>query len=279
MSVETGRGEPSFESLLADAAWCARDMWLNGWAENGAGNLSVRMDPGLLKGVDDLRAQSDWLDTGWEAVELGSAVFLTSAKGSIFRRLHDRLSQGCGVILLDRDGARYKTVWGFEPEGSPTSEISAHMAVHAAGAARGLSAVIHAHAPNVIALTCSVAKDTLSLTRLLWSLHSECIVLFPEGIEVGPWSLPGSKGLSEATAQAFTRRRLMVWPFHGVIAAGGSLDEAIGLIEAVEKVSGIFLKAAGAGAPVSMLAEDDLRAIAASFGVTPDEEILTLMNS
>ncbi len=249
-------------------------MWLNGWAEDGAGNLSVRMEPGLLKGVEGVREDSRWFDTGWKAPELGGAAFLMSARGSLFRCLRDRPSEGCGVIRLDGEGERYKVVWGFEREGAPSSEIQSHMAVQAAGTLSGAPAVVHVHAPNVIALTCSNVPDTVSLTRLLWSLHSECIALFPEGIEVAPWSLPGSEALSRATARGFLKRRLMVWPFHGVVAAGRSLDDAIGLIETVEKASEIYLKAAAAGGPNAWLTEDDLRAVAARFGVAPDEEIL-----
>ncbi len=264
----------SFDSLLSDTVRCARDMWLNGWAENGAGNLSVRIDPELVKGVKNVREGSGWFDSGWNAPELGDAAFLMSARGSLFRRLRERPWEGCGVIRLDRDGTRYRVLWGFEPEGSPSSEIQSHMAVQEAGARFGASAVVHVHAPNVIALTSTITPDTVSLTRLLWSMHSECIALFPEGIEVPPWCLPGSAALSAATARGFQKRRLMVWPFHGVVAAGRSLDEAVGLIEAVEKASEIYLKAAAAGGPNAWLTEDDLRAVAGHLGVVPDEEIL-----
>ncbi len=264
----------SFDSLLRDTVGCARDMWLNGWAENGAGNLSVRMDPEMIKGVEGRSEGSGWFDTGGKAPRLGGAAFLMSARGSLFRRLHDRPSEGCGVIRLDDGGERYRIVWGFEREGAPSSEIQSHMAVQAVGARSDTSAVVHVHAPNIIALACSMTADTVSLTRLLWSLHSECIALFPEGIEVAPWCLPGSAALSAATARGFLKRRLMVWPFHGVVAAGRSLDEAMGLIEIVEKVSEIYLKAATAGGPNAWLTEEDLRAAAEHFGVAPDEDIL-----
>jgi rhamnulose-1-phosphate aldolase len=77
-----------------------------------------------------------------------------------------------------------------------------------------------------------------------------------------------------ATARGLERRRLVVWPFHGVVAAGRSLDEAVGLIETVEKACEIYLKAMAAGGPSTCLGESELRKVAQRFGVTPDPEIL-----
>lgn len=34
--------------------------------------------------------------------------------------------------------------------------------------------------------------DTYSLTKLLWEMHAECIVVFPEGVEYLPWMIAGS---------------------------------------------------------------------------------------
>jgi len=266
--------DPSFDSLISEAVRCARDMWLNGWAENGAGNLSVRLGPELPGRLLHAHNSHRWFDIGCKRPELGGSAFLMTARGSFFRCLRHRPSQGLGVIVLDGRGEHYKMVWGFEGQGAPSSEIQSHLSVQGALACGDSSAVVHVHAPNVIALTCSAAMNTVSLTRLLWSLHSECIALFPEGVEVAPWRLPGSAELSMETGRGFLKRRLMVWPFHGVVAAGRSLDEAVGLIETVEKASGIYLKALAAGGPNVWLTEHDLRAVAAHFGVVPDEEIL-----
>jgi rhamnulose-1-phosphate aldolase len=276
---EEGKGETtSFEELAARAARCARDMWLNGWAEGGAGNLSVLVDPGRPGGAHGKREKAPWVEAGFELPELAGAAFLVSARGSLFRCIRESPLEGCGVIELDSQGGRYRTVRGFEPAGAPSSEIPSHLAGHAAriraGAWGAGCALAHAHAPNLVALTSALSPDTISLTRLLWSMHSECIALFPEGIEVADWCLPGSQDLSGATARGLERRRLVVWPFHGVVAAGRSLDEAIGLIETVEKACEIYLKAAAAGGAAARLGEKELRAIAAQFGVTPDPEVL-----
>jgi len=270
--------DSSFDALVARTMRCARDMWLNGWAEGGAGNLSVWVDPGAPGGAEGARRDAPWTEAGLELPELAGAAFLVSARGSLFRCVRERPLEGCGVIELDSRGGRYRVIRGFEPAGAPSSEIPSHLAGHAARVRAGTwgegCALAHAHAPNLVALTCALSPDTISLTRLLWSMHSECIALFPEGIEVADWCLPGSQDLSRATARGLEKRRLVAWPFHGVVAAGRSLDEAIGLIETVEKACEIYLKAAAAGGPAARLEEKALREIAAQFGVTPDPEIL-----
>lgn len=274
-----GLGDVSFDSLLEHTVGCARDLWLKGWAEGGAGNLSVRVDPALLQGMSGVHQNQAWLETGWKVPELGGVSFLVSARGGLFRCMQDRPCESCGVIELDRDGAHYRKVWGFEPDGVPSSELPSHLAAHAADAARGGggrggSAVVHVHATNLVALTCARRLDTVSLTRLLWSCHAECVALFPEGIEVAAWCLPGSTELSAATARGLDKRRLVLWPFHGVIAAGCRLDEAVGLIETAEKASEIYLRACVAGGTANRLTDQALRDIAAHFGVVPDQGIL-----
>ncbi len=267
-----------FDGLLGHTMRCARDLWLKGWAEGGAGNLSVRVDADLVWGAAGEHAQAPWVEAEWGFPELSGAGFLVSASGSLFRCMPDRPSESCGVIELDGEGRRYRMLWGFGADGSPSSELPSHLAAHAVRARKGCvaagSAVVHVHAPNLVALTCARRLDTISLTRLLWSVHSECVALLPEGVEAADWCLPGSTALSEATARGFEKRRLVLWPFHGLVAAGASLDEAIGLIETVEKASEIYLKALAAGGPDLRLSESDLRRIAKRFGVAPDPDLL-----
>lgn len=168
-------------------------------------------------------------------------------------------------------------VWGFRPMGKPTSELLPHLKVHAVR--KGVSdnmdrAVIHTHSPNVIALSIALDLDTVKLTRLLWEMHAECIVLFPEGIEFLPWTMPGSGELAEATARAVRMRRAVVWQFHGILAVGRSLDSAFGLIDTVEKAASIYLKAMAAGGIRHKLTTANLEALAAKFGLRPDPLIL-----
>jgi len=267
----------TLEMLAKRVARTARDIWIRGWAEAGAGNVSVRVAPSLLDGEAALRSQGEWvsLDPGFP--ELGNTFFLLTASGSLFRTLKEAPSKGCGVIELDHTGERYRMVWGFEDKGAPSSEMRAHLAVHAVRSRERTGhplAVVHVHATHLVALTRALSLDTISLTRLLWSTHAECMAFFPEGVEVAPWQVPGSRALSEVTARAVENRRLVVWPFHGVVALGKDLDEALGLIEVGEKAAELYMESTGLGVPGKGLGSDALKSIAAVFGVEPDETIL-----
>ncbi len=135
-------------------------------------------------------------------------------------------------------------------------------------------AVIHTHPANLIALTYALELDTASLTRLLWEMHTECIVVFPRGCGFVDWRLPGSKELARATEEIMERRTLALWQYHGIVAAGRNLDAAFGLIETAEKAAEIYLKAAALGPVEHRLSNEQLSALARHFGVQPDPEIL-----
>ena len=55
-----------------------------------------------------------------------------------------------GVIEISPDGDAWRIVWGFEPDGRPTSELVSHLGAHVEIMKRTHGrdhAVIHTHAP------------------------------------------------------------------------------------------------------------------------------------
>ena len=180
------------------------------------------------------------------------------------------------VIELDSNGECFRVIDG-DPDSSPTSEIMPHLCVHTArrrASGNTDRAVIHTHPPNLIALTYALALDTTSLTRLLWQMHTECIVVFPMGCGFVDWRLPGSEELARATERIMDRRSLAVWQYHGIVATGPDLDVAFGLIDTANKAAEIYLKAASVGPVERRLSDEQLTALARHFGVEPDRDIL-----
>ena len=252
----------------------AHDLWLKGWAERNAGNLSVRLLPGELE--EDARRDGPWRSLETAIPELGGEHFLFTDAGSHMRLVELDPLKSTSVIELDKGGKRFRTVGGDTGNG-PTSEIMPHLRVHTARKRASGSkdrAVIHTHPPNLIALTYAMALDTASLTRLLWEMHTECIVVFPMGCGFVDWRLPGSEDLARTTERIMERRRLALWQYHGIVAAGRNLDAAFGLIETAEKAAEIYLKVAAMGSVERRLTTEQLIALARRFGVEPDPEIL-----
>ena len=73
--------------------------------------------------------------------------------------------------------------------------------------------------------------DERAFTRTLWQMCTECVVVFPDGVNVLPWMLCGTNEIGEATAEKMKTARLVVWAQHGIYGAGRDLDETFGLIE------------------------------------------------
>jgi rhamnulose-1-phosphate aldolase len=263
--------------FLQDIIKTSRDIWSKGWAEANAGNISVRLVPHAVDLESVPRREGAWVPLEPSVPSLAKELFLVTGGGRYLRNIELFPEKNVGVIEIRETGSAYRIVWGFQPSGGPTSELPAHLAVHAVRArvSKGIErAVIHTHSPNLIALTNVVDLDTARLTRLLWSVHAECVVVFPDGVELIPWHIPGTAALADRTARAFERRRVALWQSHGVIASGRNLDSAFGLIDTVEKAASIHLLTVAAGGAKQLLSVDRLRELAAHFQVEPDPEIL-----
>ncbi|MBA5790424.1 class II aldolase/adducin family protein, partial [Escherichia coli] len=74
----------------------------------------------------------------------------------------------------------------------------------------------------------------------LWQMCTECLVVFPEGVGIIPWLVPGTNEIGEATSEKMKENRLIVWPHHGIYGAGKSMDETFGLIETAEKAAEVY---------------------------------------
>ena len=179
--------------------------------------------------------------------------------------------------IVNAMGSRRNQAYLWTREGGgPTSEILPHLRAHSARIRAGGEerAVLHTHPTNLIALTYAIPLTTHSLTRLLWEMHTECIVVFPRGCGFLDWRLPGSEEQARATEEVFEKRTLVVWQHHGAVALGPDFQTAFGLIETAEKAAGIYLQVSALGPVSQKLTTGQLTALAQKFGVDPDPEIL-----
>lgn len=56
---------------------------------------------------------------------------------------------------------------------------------------------MHCHATNLIALTYVLENDTAVFTRQLWEGSTECLVVFPDGVGILPWMVPGTDEIGQ----------------------------------------------------------------------------------
>ncbi len=267
-------GRNKFKNIVECVTRTAGDIWMKGWAERNAGNISVRLHPDE---TPEKMYPGEWKPIGIQVKSLAETMFLVTGTGQFLRNVPLAPKDTLGVIEVCSDGSQYRVIWGLQSGCAPTSELPSHLLAHEVrtGATGGVDRVIvHTHTPNLIALTYALDLDTKSLTRLLWEMHTECLVVFPDGCGLVKWLMPGSAELASATAEIFKKRSIAVWEHHGAMASGPDLDMAFGLIDTAEKTAGIYIKVASMGPVRNRLSTQRLRALSVAFDLTPDAVIL-----
>lgn len=257
----------------------ANDMWLKGWDERNGGNISVRLSKEDVRsyGLDaSVHKRSGVLSC--QLPNLADEYFLVTGSGKYFRNVILDPEDTLGIIVIHQDGKTWSLLWGLLDGANPTSELSAHLMSHSVrkeisdGRDR---AVIHTHATNLLSLTYRYKADSKVFTRKLWEMCTECLVVFPDGVGVLPWMVPGTDDIGNATASLMRKHRIVLWTFHGLVGCGSTLDETFGLIDTAEKAAEILVKVDSMGGLTYGMTDKNLSDLAVRFGVTPMEGIIS----
>ena len=261
--------------FLVEMVRTATNMYAHGWDERNGGNISLLLDEDDVAGYVDVDAVIRDMPTGFEAPALDGKYFLVTGTGKYFKNVQYDPACNLGLVRLTDGGRNARLLWGFTDGGRFTSEFPAHMMSHAARLAVDSDnrVVMHCHPANLLAMTYVHELDERAFTRTLWQMCTECIVVFPDGVNVLPWMLCGTNEIGEATAGKMGTARLVVWAQHGIYGAGKDLDETFGLIETAEKAAEIYMKIAHL-LRVNTISDGQLRRLADHFKVTPREGFL-----
>lgn len=233
---------PFFAALIR----MCEDARREGWHECHGGNLSYRLSAGDIAAVsEDFAGADGWLPIGIRVPELAGDVLLVTAAGQVFRNTPRDPEGSLGLLEISDDGASWRALWGFAGGARPTSELPAHLANHEVIKRRSggrLRLVYHAHPENLIALSFILPLDEVVFTRELWEMMPECAMIFPAGIGVVPWMVPGTPQIAAATMEKAEEFDIVLWAQHGVFAVGESPDACFGLVETAEKAAAILIK-------------------------------------
>lgn len=254
--------------------------WKRGWHEANGGNLSYRLSREELDAFSDEAGPSGkWQLLPTAFPELAREGFLISASGAYLSNAAIDPEKNLGVIEISDDGSAYRVRWGLEGS-HPSSELLTHLSVFRSSANDGEDDVVvyHAHPPNVLALSAVKAADSKEWTNVLWRSMTESVIMFPQGLAVIDWMVPGSPELAEKTRELMKRHRACVWAHHGIMVRGRSFDEAFGVVDTVEKAAGVYLtarSACGGGEPEHFVSTEQLREICSRYDIEPNEEYLS----
>ncbi|MDD6651598.1 MAG: rhamnulose-1-phosphate aldolase [Eggerthellales bacterium] len=239
------------QPFMREFARLCRTGWERGWNEANGGNLSYRL---TNEEVDQVRGYfysdvSPWVPLGVRAGNMARQFLVVTASGSFLGNVASHTEENVGIVEINDTGDAWRLVWGLKGGGRPTSELPSHFMNHsvrmqATGGA--MRVLYHAHPSHIIAMTKLLPNDAGVLNRALWSMTTECVLVFPEGLGLVPTLTPGSMNLAQATCEWMTSCCGCVWANHGLFASGDSFDSAFGLMETVDKAAEIYLVARAA---------------------------------
>lgn len=252
------------------------NLYRLGWDERNGGNISY-----LLKESE----VSEYLDTtnilrnipmNFDGTALKGCYFIVTGSGKYFKNVAQDPANNLGILRVSEDGQSVELLWGYTDGGIPTSELPAHLMSHIARLEVDPEnrIVMHCHATHLLAMTFSHELTSKAISRTLWEMCTECMVVFPEGVQVLPWLIPGSNEIGEATAEKMKQARLVLWSFHGVYGAGRTMDETFGLIETAEKAAQVYTYVQAQGGVKQTITDENFIALAKQFGVTPNPDFL-----
>jgi len=254
---------------LADLTYT---MWQMGWDEKNGGNISYLLSQREIEEIE-IEEQGRFYEMVNVPENLVGKYLVITASGSNFRLVKEEIERTIGVIRVEKAG--YTIVAGFAHNNQPTSEIYMHLLSHGARLQVDPEhrVIVHNHATEISAMTFIHELDDRAFTRTLWSMITECIVVFPDGIGVLPWMVCGNEEIGLATAKKMASCRIVVWAHHGVLASGKSLNDAFGLIETVNKAAKIYLETYDKRITTG-ITDEQLVELCQFFHITPKEGIL-----
>ncbi|WP_019910604.1 rhamnulose-1-phosphate aldolase [Paenibacillus sp. HW567] len=252
-------------------------MWSLGWDEINGGNISYLLDEEEVAKYINIREPLRTIDLTFPVRELAGKYFIVTGSGKYFRNVIKDPEANLGVLRVSGNGDSVEVLWGLRNGAVPTSELASHFMSHIERLKVDPShrIVLHTHATNVIAMTFTHELEELKFTKTLWEMCTECLVVFPDGVGVIPWIVPGSSEIGRATADKMKDYRVVVWPQHGIFVTGAAMDATFGLVETIEKAATVY-NLVGGREIKQKITDRQLADLAAAFHVTPKAGILTL---
>lgn len=236
-----------------------------GWHERNAGNVSLRLNDSEREEVlSSGSKRGEWRRLRLPVSGMENELVFTTVSGSYFIDMEHNADEKFCVCEINGSGDSYRLLWG---SGEPTSELYGHLlGLSELKKRNGNRAVYHCHPPHAVALSFLVSDET-ELNDLLWKSETECAFVFPEGVGLIPFFIPGSPGLAQATGEKMKKHDAVIWANHGVFASGEDIASAFGLAHAIEKAAEIRMLIISSGmTEKSVITDEQLAATAEYYG-------------
>lgn len=252
------------------------NLYRLGWDERNGGNISYLLTEEEVSSYLNINKVIRTIPIKFDGTLLAGRYFIITGSGKYFKNVQDNPADCLGIIRVTSDSKAVDVLWGFENNGVPTSELPSHFMSHISRLSVDPShrVVMHCHATHLLAMTFTHELSEVSFTKTLWEMCTECIIVFPDGVGIIPWLIPGTNEIGEATAAKMKETRLVIWPHHGIYGAGTTMDETFGLIETAEKAAEVYTIVCSQGGKKQTITDQQLQDLAEVFGVTPRKDVL-----
>ncbi len=265
-------------SFIQEMIETTSNLYRLGWDERNGGNISYLLHEDELTPYLDLSKVNRNIPMDFDGTALIGQYFLVTGSGKFFKNVKKDPSVNLGIIRVADNGTSVDVLWGYSDGGLPTSELPSHLMNHIARLSVNPNhrVVMHCHATHLLAMTFTHDLDECAFTRTLWQMCTECLVVFPDGIGIVPWLVPGTNEIGIATSEKMKESRLVIWPHHGIYGSGETMDETFGLIETAEKSAQVYTIVCAQGPIKQTISDGQLKQLADRFDVIPREGYLKL---
>ena len=254
-------------SLLAETLEfraVAEVLYVKGWAEASAGNMSLRLSV-LPEVIGKLAPDPQRIhEADLDMTDLIGDYFLVTGSGSRMRDIANEPEKGLCLIKIIDD----RRFWLIDGSEKLSSEWPTHACLHSLFKENrnGERAVIHCHPLSLIALSHFFGHEN-EMNERIFRLQHEIRLFVPEMLGLIPYAVTGSKSLAKTSKEKLKKFRLALWDKHGVIASGKSLNQALDRIEVVEKAAAIYLQLKSLGIEPEGLSDEQIAATRRTFEI------------
>lgn len=262
--------------LIKEMIETITNLYRLGWDERNGGNISILIDEEELKNYLNPMNSIRKIPLDFKADNLKNCCFLVTGSGKYFKNIAREPEESLGIIRVNSSGDGLDLLWGFSDGSLPTSELPTHLMTHQSRLKidSNHSVVMHNHATHLLAMSFTHELDEKELTKTLWRMCTECLVVFPEGVGIISWLVPGTNQIGIETAKKMENVRIVLWPFHGIYGVGKDLDDVFGLIETAEKAAEVYTHVMSQGGIKQAISDKQLKELAQKFNVVPQKGYL-----
>lgn len=248
------------------------------WHERNSGNMTYRLtDSEVAEASKFFTSTNRVYDLPMNVKGLAGDIFLATGSGKYFMNALVDTNEVVGFCKVLENGTSYEIVWGFENESMPTSELPAHLLIHAKlkEANEGNRIVYHCHPTHLNIMTYVSSYDSYEFSAKLWKYATEASVFVPKGVGLLKWMMPGSVEIGEESSKMLEEFNIVCWVHHGVFAAGPNPDETLGTVHVAEKAAEVFYKINSMNLPeINTIKKEEIVDLVTTFGIEANKKVI-----